>query len=151
VRVRRSADMRYGEQIFEIPVNLDEIDWSRGDVLRQMADAFHARHEELYTYALRDQEAVLVNARVAVVGELPALPTEPPRRANAPSAPVSRRQVHLSGWHEVSVFSFDELAAGQVVEGPAIVETSTTTVLLRQGDRAQATPLGWLDVAVGER
>ncbi len=151
VRVRRSADMRYGEQIFEIPVNLDEIDWSRGDVLRQMADAFHARHEELYTYALRDQEAVLVNARVAVVGELPALPTEPPRRANAPSAPVSRRRVHLSGWREVSVFSFEELAVGQVVEGPAIVETSTTTVLLRQGDRAQATPLGWLDVAVGER
>ena len=62
VRVRRSADMRYGEQIFEIPVNLDGIDWARPDLLRQMADAFHARHQELYTYALRDQEAVLVNA-----------------------------------------------------------------------------------------
>lgn len=32
----------------------------------------------------------------------------------------------------------------------AIVEASTTTVLLRRGDRAEVTPLGWLDVAVGE-
>ena len=149
VRVRRSADMRYGEQIFEITVNLDGVDWSRPDLLRQMADAFHARHEELYTYALRDQEAVLVNARVAVIGELPALPTEPPRTVSAPAAPRSERRVHLGGWREVSVFSFDDLAAGQIVEGPAIVELSTTTVLLRPGDHAKSTPLGWLDVALG--
>jgi len=151
VRVRRSADMRYGEQIFEIPVDLDGIDWSRPDLLRQMADAFHARHEELYTYALRDQEAVLVNARIAVIGELPALPTEPPRTAQTPSPPRSRRRIHLNGWREVPVFGFEDLSAGQIVEGPAIVESSTTTVLLRPGDRAQATPVGWLDVAVGER
>jgi N-methylhydantoinase A len=149
VRVRRSADMRYGEQIFEIAVDLDGIDWSRSDLVQQMAEAFHARHQELYTYALRDQEAVLVNARVAVIGALPALPTEAPRAAGAPSGPQSRRRCHLGGWRELPVFSFDDLASGQVVEGPSIIESSTTTVLLRPGDRAHATPLGWLDVAVG--
>ena len=46
VRARRSADMRYGEQIFEIAVELDHIDWSRSDLVQQMAEAFHARHEE---------------------------------------------------------------------------------------------------------
>ena len=77
VRVRPSADMRYGEQVFEVGVPLDRIDFEAPDLLQRMADAFHARHEELYTYSLRDQEAVLVNARVAVIGELPALPQEP--------------------------------------------------------------------------
>lgn len=149
VHVRRSADMRYGEQIFEIPVDLDRIDWASGDLPRQMADAFHARHEELYTYALRDQQPVLVNARVAVIGELPALPTEPPRAASAPVAAQSRRRCHIGAWRELCAYGFDDLAAGQVVEGPAIVESSTTTVLLREGDRAEATPMGWLDVAVG--
>jgi N-methylhydantoinase A len=149
VHVRRSADMRYGEQIFEIPVPLHGIDWSREDLVRQIADAFHARHEELYTYALRDQEAVLVNARVAVIGELPALPTEPPRAASAPAAVRSRRCCHIGAWRELCVYGFDDLAAGQGVEGPAIIESSTTTVLLREGDRAEATPLGWLHVAVG--
>ena len=149
VRVRRSADMRYGEQVFEIPVDLEGIDWAEADLLGRIAAAFHARHEALYTYALRDQEAVLVNARVAVTGTLPALPAEPPRPHAAPCPPRSRRRVHLGAWQEVPVFDFDALAAGQVVAGPAIVESSTTTVLLRPGDRAEATPLGWLDITVG--
>jgi N-methylhydantoinase A len=151
VRVRRSADMRYGEQIFEIPVELDALAWSRPDLLQQVADAFHARHEELYTYALRDQEAVLVNARVAAIGALPALPTEPPRQGTPSAASRSRRRVFLGAWQDVPVFDFDALAVGQAVEGPAVVESSTTTVLLRPGDRARSTELGWLDMSVGER
>ena len=79
VRVHRFAEMRYGEQIFEVGVDLDGIDWQARDLLAQLAAAFHRRHEELYTYALPDQEAVLVNARVAVIGRLPALPQEPRR------------------------------------------------------------------------
>jgi N-methylhydantoinase A len=151
LQVRRSADMRYGEQIFEIPVPLDGLQWSRADLLAQMAEAFHRCHEALYTYALRDQEAVLVNARVAVIGVLPALPAEPPRQATAPVGPRAHRRVHLGAWQEVPVFAFDELAAGQSVAGPAIVESSTTTVLLREGDRAEVTTLGWLDIAVRGR
>ena len=151
VRVRRSADMRYGEQIFEIGVPLDGIDWAREDLVGRIADAFHARHEQLYTYALRDQEAVLVNARLAVTGELPPLIPEAPRTSGAPVPPRARRRCHIGGWRELEVYGFDDLAAGQVVEGPALIESSTTTVLLRDGDRAEATPLGWLDVAVGQR
>ena len=51
VQVQRSADMRYGEQIFEVNVGLDGIDWAAADLLAQLAAAFHRRHEELYTYA----------------------------------------------------------------------------------------------------
>lgn len=151
VKAKRSADMRYGEQIFEIPVELDQLDWSRSDLAMQMAEAFHARHEELYTYSLRDQEAVLVNARVAAIGQLPALPSEPPRTSTKPSSPHSHQRVYLGAWRDVPVFGFDDLSVGQMVDGPAIVESTTTTVLLRAGDRAEATELGWLDVSVGER
>ena len=51
-RVQRSVDMRYGEQIFEITVPLDGVDWSAADPLPQIVERFHRRHEELYTYAL---------------------------------------------------------------------------------------------------
>lgn len=47
------------------------------------------------------------------------------------------------------VYDFLALAADQVVAGPAVVESDTTTVLLRAGDRARYDRRGWLDVAVG--
>lgn len=148
VRIERSADMRYGEQIFEITVPLEGIDIGAGDLVQQMAAAFHDRHEELYTYALRDQEAVLVNARVAVVGVLPALPVEPDLGARSPAEPRGVREIHIGGAHVAPVHDFDALAAGQVIAGPAIVESATTTVLLRPGDRATTTGFGWLDIRV---
>ena len=142
--------MRYGEQIFEVGVELDGIDWQSPDLLQRLADAFHCRHEQLYTYALPDQEAVLVNARVAVTGELPSPPREPGLPARPPAAPFARRRIYLGDWHSVPVFDLEALAPGQAVDGPALVESATTTVLLRPGDRARTTAIGWLDIAVGD-
>jgi N-methylhydantoinase A len=143
--------MRYGEQVFEVGVPLDHIDFGKPDLLQQMADAFHARHEELYTYSLKDQEAVLVNARVAVIGALPALPQEPALPARPAAQPRGERRIYLGAWREVPAYNFDALAPGQEIAGPAIIESATTTVLLRPGDRMCTTPFGWLDVAVGLR
>ncbi len=148
VRVRPSADMRYGEQVFEVGVPLDRIDFEAPDLLQRMADAFHARHEELYTYSLRDQEAVLVNARVAVIGELPALAQEPALPARAPARPTGERQIYLGGWRNVPIYAFDALAPDQAIEGPAVIESATTSVLLRLGDHARTTAFGWLDIQV---
>ena len=116
--------------------------------MTEIVARFHKRHEELYTYATPDQEVVLVNARLAVVGELPALPEEPALPPRPPAAPRHRRRVYLDGWREVPVYDLDGLAPGQVVAGPAIVEAATTTVLLRVGERATVTPLGWLDIRI---
>jgi N-methylhydantoinase A len=149
-QARRSADMRYGEQIFEVNVALDGIDWNAADLLGQLAAAFHRRHEELYTYAMPDQEAVLVNARVAVIGALPDPPQEPAVADRPPAASRTHRRIYLAGWRDVPIFDFDALAPGQTVDGPAVIEAATTTVLLRQGDRAQVSAIGWLDVALTE-
>ena len=145
VRIERMVEMRYGEQIFEIAVPLAGIDWSVPDPLPQ----FHARHEALYTYALRNQDAVLVNARTAVIGVLPDLPQEPALAPHAPAWPVGERRIHIAGWCKVPVYAMDLLAPGQAVAGPAIVESAMTTVLLRPGNTATATAQGWLDIEVG--
>jgi N-methylhydantoinase A len=148
VRVRPSADMRYGEQLFEVNVPLDGIDFDAPGWLERVAEAFHDRHEELYTYSLRDQEAVLVNARVTVIGELAALPQEPMVPNRPPAPPVRQRRIYLGGWREVPVYAFDALAPGQMIEGPATIEAATTSVLLRPGDVSRTTDLGWLDISV---
>jgi N-methylhydantoinase A len=148
VTASRAADMRYGEQVFEIAVPLDAVDWGAADPLPQIAAAFHRRHEALYTYSLPEQEPVLVNARVAVSGRLETLPQEPSLAAAPPQPPRARRRIHLGDWIDAPVYEFDRLSRGQTIAGPAIVESAMTTVLLRPGDAAAVTAQGWLDIAV---
>ncbi|MBS0560692.1 MAG: hydantoinase/oxoprolinase family protein, partial [Proteobacteria bacterium] len=150
VALRRSADMRYGEQVFEIDVPLDHIDWHAPDAAQAIASAFHARHRELYTYALEEQEAVLVNARLSVIGRLPPAGSESGATRSG-TAPSTRRRVWLDGWTEVPVHAFAELAPGQELLGPAIVASETTSVLLRPGDRAAFDARGWLDLHVASQ
>jgi len=148
-RASRAVDMRYGEQVFEIAVPLDDVDWSVADPLPQIVERFHRRHETLYTYAMPEQESVLVNARVAVSGLLEELPREPRLEAATPAAPLAMRQIYLDGgWTEAAFYDFDALAPNQRIAGPAILESAMTTVLLRPGDEASVTEHGWLDITI---
>jgi N-methylhydantoinase A len=148
-RTSRSVDMRYGEQVFEIAVPLDGVDWSAADPLPQIVERFHRRHEALYTYAMPEQESVLVNARVTVSGVLEELPQEPRLKAGLPAPPIATRSIYLDGgWSNAAVYNFETLAPKQEIVGPAIVESAMTTVLLRPGDRATVTEHGWLDITI---
>jgi N-methylhydantoinase A len=145
VTVRRALDMRYGEQIFEIQVDLDGVDLQARDLLDHVAERFHRRHEALYAYSAPGQEVVVVNARVAVVGALPVLPAGTGAAGRVAAAP-GRRRIWLGDWIEVPVHRMEALVAGQDVKGPAIVESATTTVLIRERERLTVTPHGWLDI-----
>ncbi len=145
VRVTYAVDMRYGEQTFEITVPLPGVDIEAADLMDQVVDRFHRRHEELYTYSAPGQDVVLVNARVAVIGELPGLPAEQMGGGGGDAQPKSRK-AYIGRWMEVPVYDLENVRAGLEVKGPAIFESSTTTVVLRQDERAVVTPLGWLDI-----
>ncbi|HUF92723.1 MAG TPA: hydantoinase/oxoprolinase family protein [Candidatus Limnocylindria bacterium] len=149
VSVRRSLDMRYGEQIFEIQVPLDGVDMASPALLDEIVARFHRRHEELYAYSAQGQEVVVVNARVAVVGALPALSPDSGVAGRGAATAPGRRRVYLGGWIEVPVHRMDELPAGFETKGPAIFESATTTVLVREGEQVTVTPHGWLDVRIG--
>jgi N-methylhydantoinase A/oxoprolinase/acetone carboxylase beta subunit len=85
------------------------------------------------------------------IGVLPDLPHEP----SLPIAPATEmrgeRKIYLGGWITVPVYDFDCLSRSQVIKGPAIVESTMTTVLLGAGDCAEVTPHGWLDIALPTR
>ncbi len=145
VRVTCAVDMRYGEQTFEITVPLPGVNIDAPALMDQVVERFHRRHEELYTYSAPGQDVVLVNARVAVIGELPGLPAEQSSGGGGDRQPKSRR-VYIGRWMEAPVYDLESVRAGLEVKGPAIFESSTTTVVLRQDERAVVTPLGWLDI-----
>ena len=149
VVLRRAADMRYGEQVFEISVPLDDLDWDAPDIAQRIEAAFHCRHEALYTYSLPDQDVVLANARVSVTGRLPPVAAIGPQPGSA-TAP-GYRYIHLGDWTQVLVLNFASLEPGASVDGPAIIESDATTVLLRPGDRARFDARGWLAITLAVR
>jgi len=152
IAVERSAEMRYGEQIFEIDVPLDGIDFNSPTLLSDIEERFHIRHEELYTYASRDQEVVFVNARAAAIGQVAVgEPKVGPVTSSSPGVvPRSRRQAFFSAWREVDVFAFSDLKPGDQLSGPAIIEAETTTVVINEGDQLSVNALGWLDIRVAK-
>ncbi|MFX7820625.1 hypothetical protein ABTK26_20120, partial [Acinetobacter baumannii] len=85
--------------MFEIDVPLGDLDLGAADLVAQIEERFHRRHEELYTYASRGQEVVFVNARVAAVGKVAPRGSDAGKAGSAAACtPRGKRQAWLGGW-----------------------------------------------------
>jgi N-methylhydantoinase A len=141
VRHRHSLDMRYLGQAYELEVPI-----SGGcitpEVIAAAADSFHRIHREVYGHAGAERRIELVNLRLVTSQETP--PLDPalmrqdlPERSEA-AAPVASRLVHFPGAtdRETPVYRRNRIATGSRLDGPAIVESVDTTVVLHPGQSA---------------
>ena len=144
-RLLRSADLRYFGQAFEVrvPVPDGPIDPATTDVV---AAAFHRAHRAVYGYDFvgdERQPVEWVNVRVTGVGPIaaPRLPDLPAREKAAPSG---HRPVCLdsSEWVDTESYWRPDLAAGQHLDGPAVVEDFGSTVPLHAGFWADVDTVG---------
>ncbi|HEX7188605.1 MAG TPA: hydantoinase/oxoprolinase family protein [Actinomycetes bacterium] len=153
-RYLRSADLRYAGQAFEVRVQAPEgpVDVAWADLV---AKAFHDAHEQLYGYAFRDdprQPVEWVNLRVSGIGPIERpRPREVERRDGGPErARTGARPVFFddaSGWVDTPVYWRPDLAPGDELSGPAVVEEFGSTVPLHPGFRAIVDRFG--NIAVG--
>ncbi len=139
---QRYLNLCYPGQTFDMAVPAVADDRGRmGEAeLRATVEAFHDLHEELHTYAVRDEEPVLRSVRVQTVGrtEKPGLAEPAPARGRVEDALRSRRQAWFDGrFHDTPVYDGDELGPGHGFEGPAIVEERFTTIVVQPGHRAE--------------
>ena len=67
--IQRSVDMRYVGQVHECTVAIDNMKID-GDSIGKVIDAFHHRHEELFTYSEPDSPVELVNLESAIYGRV---------------------------------------------------------------------------------
>jgi N-methylhydantoinase A len=154
-RYVRTADLRYAGQAFEVRVPAP--DGPVDDAFAQsVAKAFHEAHEQLYGYAFRDdprQPVEWVNLRVSGIGpiERPRLREIESREGGADRARTGVRPVYFDDWAETPVYWRADLAPGDVVTGPAIIEEFGSTVPVHPGFRATVDRFGNLLVQRGER
>jgi N-methylhydantoinase A len=151
-RFLRTADLRYDGQAFEVRVPAPDGAFDERSQ-RAVVDAFHLEHERLYGYSYRpDPETPAgaehrprhpvewVNLRVTGVG-----PIERPRLRRATEGdgdPSRARTGQRSAVFDADpvvtpVYARELLRAGDVVEGPAVVEEFGSTVPVHPGFTAR--------------
>jgi 5-oxoprolinase (ATP-hydrolysing)/N-methylhydantoinase A len=149
IEVTVSADMRYLDQIYEVNVPVPDLAQDIEPLLYQWAGNFHARYQELYSYSQSAQEIRLVTLRVSVVGRLPKLDPPPLDGASTSIAKQKgKRQIYLGGWIDAPIYEITELPPGSSVDGPAVLESDFTTVLVEPGDKATIDSFGGIELQV---
>jgi N-methylhydantoinase A len=139
-RVQRTADLRYAGQAFEVrvPVADGGLDVAALDAV---ATAFHAAHAQLYGYDLAGdprQAVEWVNLRVSGIGPIrrPEVAELKPRDGEVDRSVTGTRRVFFDEWLEAPLHWRPDLAPGDVVVGPAVVEEFGSTVPVHPGYRA---------------
>lgn len=140
IAVRRSLDMRYVGQVHECTVDIEPFEITEA-ALERLKAAFHARHEELYTYSEPQSAVEVVNVESAITGAV----DKPGRMASAPgkgahSALKGTREMVFNGEgvaHDTPVYDGTLLGAGDRIIGPAVIQEVTTTIVIEPGWTAE--------------
>ncbi|MDP6829725.1 MAG: hydantoinase/oxoprolinase family protein [Alphaproteobacteria bacterium] len=145
IDIRRSANMHYKGQIFELTVPAPDGDFD-AEKIAELEERFGQEHERTYGHRAGPEEPVmLVNAQL--IGR--AIPDHPPvpdrlqgMDARAAAETGSRRAYFGPelGWREARVLTRADLAAEQT--GPLIVEEYDATCLVPPDARARQDDFG---------
>jgi N-methylhydantoinase A len=137
----RLIDLRYQSQQWDITIALPDGRWNP----RSIRAAFETEHQRQYGHMQPDGAIEVTRQRVTATGRLPPLQSE--SLSSIAEAPISthHRDVWLdaeTGWMETPVYEGWNLRAGQSLDGPAIVDEVTTTVLVGPCDRLRVDAAG---------
>jgi N-methylhydantoinase A len=132
VAFSRSADLRYVGQFHEV-----EVEVPRGaltdESIKRAIDNFHEQHEALYTFNMPWQEIELLTFRLRATVPKASIELQGiPAGSEDASAAVKRtRRAWFDGAEvEVPVYDGELLRHGNQFAGPAIIEETTTTVVV---------------------
>jgi N-methylhydantoinase A len=133
IKVKRSMDMRYVGQVHECTVDIGGFDINSKSI-EKVKDAFHKRHEELYTYSERHNAVEVVNIESTLYGRIDK--PKAPRLAKGLPA-----QKTLKGYRKAifeasgkttrtPIYDGAKIGAGATIAGPAVIEEVTTTIVI---------------------
>jgi N-methylhydantoinase A len=147
---RYQVNMRYRGQNWALAFDMHESSGARdlsfldaGFSERAIA-AFNRRHTEEYGHVREGELPEIVGVRLAVTAQTPAPPVGAGFTAPSVTArPARTRRANLGGGFQVTdVHTGADLKPGHVVEGPAIIEESFTTIVVYPGWTARVDDAG---------
>ena len=131
----RSIDMRYVGQVHECSVDIG-VSKVTHKTINSIKSAFNGVHRQLFTYDEPDSLIEIVNIEVAACGKTDLLKTHTQSKGGqAENAITGHRPMFLAGDAlplAAPVYDGELLGVGDVVQGPAVIEEPTTTLLIQE-------------------
>ncbi|HZU07533.1 MAG TPA: hydantoinase/oxoprolinase family protein [Chloroflexota bacterium] len=151
VELRRQLDLRYPYQGYELTVPCQSTPLTEADkeLIRQDFDRLH---QEVYGTCATDEIPQVVNVRVMSISRVPKLRLRelPVGGARPPAAArrCSRRVLfeEHNTYFDTPIYRREALLAGNVIEGPAIIEQLDATTVILPGQRAEVDRYGILTI-----
>jgi N-methylhydantoinase A len=144
----RSAAMRYRGQSYEVDVPVATL---KNDAdIALLSNRFHQAHQRRYGHMAESEAIEIVNFQVTAIGRIPkpnVIGVAAPSEAEPPT-PHELRPVYFDPQTPtlVPVFSRTALAPGTIIEGPAVIEEKTSTIVLYPNQRGRID--GYLNVEI---
>ena len=141
VEFKFSVDVRYRRQVHEVttPINIDGPSVTAED-LESVVDAFERLYERQYGKGsgYRPAGIEFVTFRLTASGKMekPVIAKEQEKASfKSSEALKGTRQVYFGpdDVQKTSIYEFERLLPGVFVEGPAIIETPATSIVIRAG------------------
>lgn len=155
--ITRAIEMRYGRQVHVVTVPLDAVGPLSALDLDTAVNRFTNLYEDRFGQGSGYSEAgiEMVNFRVHGTGLLrkPALTGQEAGDEDPSAALVEKRQAYFApsrDFLEARCYAFDRLAPGNIVEGPAIVWSPDTTVVVNPGQWLRCDQYKNLELVWGE-
>jgi N-methylhydantoinase A len=146
------VDIRFAGQEYTVTVPVEQRWLSNGDhLLEAVRERFVDLHRRLYGHGDDAAPLELVTVRVRSVGEV-AKPRWRPWPDGTQATPALWRETDFAdyqGMRATALFPRDQLAAGQSVEGAAVIEEWTSTTLVPPGWEATVDATGSLVLSRG--
>ncbi|MBN9076774.1 MAG: methylhydantoinase [Rhizobiales bacterium 65-79] len=134
LRVRREADMRLSGQVHALRVEAPS-DLRRGEALAILARNFAEAYRSLYAREPFGGELEVISWRVTTYSPTPKLRIG--SLSSTRAADISTRKAwfpETNGYVETKVYNRYALHAGEVIQGPAIIEETESTTVVPPGD-----------------
>lgn len=148
-RIDLSIEGRYPSQVWEIEVALPADSFSDETDVAGLVAAFHARHAELFSFRDDGDEVEIMTWRSVARCRIASTGGRIPRAAEDAGGAPERRRMYFreTGIVDAPAFRLGSLN-GEAIAGPAVVESSYTTVVIQPGARARRQPEGHLVIEV---
>lgn len=144
-RIDYFANVRYPGQIWELDVPLSHPRVAEPADVAVLAQSFHDLHEDIFAVSDREAPIEILGWRSRGVCRLADVAFAAPTPPDSPKEQRTR-SVHIPGEGavDVRVVDVEQVPDEATIAGPAIIESSFTTVVLEHGSVAQRTAAGSL-------